>query len=183
VTIGTNQNSLTYACGLVFCHAKAPIKNTAALAHKLGDQAKSVGPERHSLAYEVLESFDDISGDLTEHRQRFLPAGTPVRELVIDPTQLNACWNALTAIRNSSEFPMRQLYRLCAAWKRAEDYRQAETRLRKACKDAAIDVDQVTKAFGNPVAWLHLLQMLPYLFAPPQPTPAGQSTTSTEVQS
>jgi hypothetical protein len=181
--VAGQREELTYACGLVFCHAKAPIKNTTALAHKLGDLAKAARPGVHSLAYEVLESFDDVSGDLEEHRQRFLPAGTPVGELVIDPTKLDGCWDLLTSIRNSTDLPIRQLYRLCAAWRRGEDYKAPQARLAKACEDSEINVAQIMHDFGDPVGWLHLLQMLPYLPLTPQPSAAAEIATTAEVQS
>jgi len=62
--------AVTYACGLAFCHTKAPIANVVKLAKRLGDAAKLTGKGTHRLAYEVLESFDDITSDFAEHRAK-----------------------------------------------------------------------------------------------------------------
>jgi hypothetical protein len=174
---GTDQ-LLTCGCGLVFCHAKAPIKNIAALAHRLGDIAKQTrsGKNVHCLAYEVLESYDDISGDLEGHRGRFLPASANVAELVINPTHLVEHWKTLAKIATLSEFPMRQLYMLTKQWRAGEDFKKQVDRLQAACKkDVAntIDTDALLNSFGDPHAWLHLLQMLPYL--------VGKTKSETEV--
>ena len=165
---GNSQTeTLTYGSGLVFCHAKAPIKNVMRLAHDLGDVAKDArGKDNvHRLAYEVLESFDDISGDLNEHRQRFLPTTATLADLVIDPAQLKDRWLPLTNLASSSDFPMRQLYRLVTAWRKDADgdLLAATGRIVRACDDAGIDYKPLLSAFGDPAGWLHLLQMLPYL--------------------
>ena len=74
--------------GLVFCHRNAPIKNIINLAHQLGDLAKkATGSAQHRIAYEVLESFDDVTGDLEAHRLRWLPKGEPAEKLLLDPTK------------------------------------------------------------------------------------------------
>ncbi|MCA8996356.1 MAG: hypothetical protein KDA80_05220, partial [Planctomycetaceae bacterium] len=177
VQVQDHTFDLTYGCGLVFCHMKAPIKNTSALAHRLGDAAKQARPGEHSLAYEVLESFDDISGDLDEHRRRFLPVGECLSSLVIDPTVLQSHWSTLTGLTTCSDFPMRQLYMLCSAWRKSASYdvdNAHAMRLRAACRSAGVDIDSVIDAFGDPVAWLHLLQMLPYLPTGDAQTAEGQ---------
>lgn len=162
VQVGDQTHDLTYGCGLVFCHMKAPIKNTSALAHKLGDLAKQAR-SGHSLAYEVLESFDDISGDLEAHRQRFLPLSAKTSSLVIDPSLLDTHWRTLVDIANCPDFPMRQLYMLCNNWRKGNDVEQHEDRLKRACSDSGIEIDGLITALGDPVGWLHLLQMMPYL--------------------
>lgn len=185
VKIGEQDEPLTYACGLVFCHAKAPIKNTSALAHKLGDLAKEARSEQHILAYEVLESYDDISGDLKTHRQRFLPTATPVGELVIDPTKLDVVWQTLIQIRQSTDFPMRQLYRLSSNWRKGAGFESPQARLFTACEKANIDVQSVLSAlspFGDPVGWLHLLQMLPYLTLTTEQSTSVQTGTTAGVR-
>ncbi len=119
---------LTYGCGLVFSHTKAPIKNIVRLAQDLGDISKQALPGENAIAYEVLESFDDISGDLEAHRAKFLPkkrlddqdglaAADDLRRLVIRASSLSANWQALNTIGKSREFPMRQLYLLTKAWR------------------------------------------------------------------
>jgi hypothetical protein len=174
VSIDGEDVSLSYGCGLVFCHVKAPIQNIIRLARDLGDAAKDVGREhnQHRLAYEVMESFDDVTGDLGEHRARFLPRGVPVSELVFDPARGPEFWNALRDIARAEDFPMRQLYRLNALWRDGEagaETRSCEARLRAS--EAGRAVEGFLRQLGDrPVAWLHLLQMLPYLPTAPEAT-------------
>ncbi|MEO8164584.1 MAG: hypothetical protein ABI619_04235, partial [Betaproteobacteria bacterium] len=136
VEVGGKKLPLTYGCGLVFCHAKAPIKNIAALAHRLGDLTKTArnGMDVHCLAYEVLESYDDISGDLETHRRRFLPQDADVSKLVINPAAIATHWKTLTKTAALSEFPMRQLYMLTKRWRAGEDFKTQVERLRSACQ-------------------------------------------------
>lgn len=174
---------LTYVCGLVFCHAKAPIRNITQLAHRLGDLAKQARGNQnvHRLAYEVLESYDDVSGDLETHRGRFLPENDDPVNLVIDPTRLQTCWKTLERIAApNSEFPMRQLYLLIQEWKRGGDFTKHESRLLCACEEclekdktagAELQLRQLFNAFPQPYAWLHLLQWLPYLSSSPDSKP------------
>ncbi|MEX1027909.1 MAG: hypothetical protein WD049_07875 [Candidatus Paceibacterota bacterium] len=167
-THNVQGHELTYGCGLVFCHAKAPIRNIIELAHRLGDLTKGAidGQNVHRLAYEVLESYDDISGDLDNHRRRFLPASQNISDLSINPSHLAACWDVLQRIASSSDFPMRQLYMLTKKWRKGEDFAQHEKRLKNACEDAGANVQHLLSTLGDPIAWLHLLQMLPYLPVP-----------------
>lgn len=165
---------LTYGCGLVFCHAKAPIKNITALAHRLGDLAKEsrAGANVHRLAYEVLESYDDISGDLGAHRKRFLPRGADLSSLILDPGQLfakdsdqSSAWDILQSVADCSDFPTRQLYMLTKAWRDGDQSARdaSEKRIRRVLGDSEIDVDRLLQRLGNPQGWGHLLQMLPYV--------------------
>ena len=160
---------ITYACGLVFCHTKAPIKNIVKLAkEKLGESSKNAGKQTHHLAYEVLESVDDITGDLEEHRSKWLPEKLkPVQDvdpdpLVFDPMLLTALVPALRAVATNGDFPTRQLYRLCKLWREDQDFADCIKRLK--ADDLKQPVETVLNAFGgSDIAWLHLLQMLPYI--------------------
>ncbi len=175
VKLNEKLTPLTYACGLVFCHTKAPIKNVIDLAKKLGDKAKKLNPKdanpdqlKHAIAYEVLESFDDVTNDLDEHRRKWLPRSLDVQQLLFTPPQQPTppqpdFWAALRAIAACPDFPMRQLYMLCKAWRKGEPTATHEKRLR----DNGAPLDTFLKQFPEEsVAWLHLLQMLPYTPTP-----------------
>jgi hypothetical protein len=156
------DQAVSYAGGLVFCHAKAPIKNVIALAKKIAEKAKDLrrSDDGHRLSYEVLESFDDITGDLDEHRGRWLPASVSVASLIFDPTK--PFWEPLQQIAENTEFPLRQLYMLCKAWRTGDAIEPYERRLKR--DKLHEPVTAFLNAFDNkPVAWLHLLQMLPYI--------------------
>ena len=69
---------LTHSAGLVFCHHNAPINRMAILADKLVNIAKcKTGDSGNFVAYQILESFDNIGGDIGDFRKKQVPG--PVR--------------------------------------------------------------------------------------------------------
>ena len=131
VKVNSETLDLTYGAGLVFCHSNAPIKNIIDLAHDhLGDKAKKAGESSsHRVAYEVLESFDDVTVELDDHRRQWLPKGYLLEKLVLDPVKLRQSWESLRQIAGSPDFPMRQLYMLVRAWRKGEDFQPHQSRL------------------------------------------------------
>lgn len=64
-----NKEALTHACGLVFCHHKAPISAISKLAKSLADKSKeeeSAFKGKDSLNWVVLESFDQAGSQLDQ---------------------------------------------------------------------------------------------------------------------
>ncbi|MCL0149207.1 hypothetical protein, partial [Klebsiella pneumoniae] len=95
--------------GLVFCGTKTPIHNVVKLARKLGDKAKDVAKREggNRLAYEVLESFDDVTSDFNEHRRKWLPPDLKTSDkdpLAFDPTLLKTLRSNLRTIAKSDDF-------------------------------------------------------------------------------
>lgn len=156
---------LTYAGGLVFCHANAPIKNVVSLAKRLGDAAKEVGG--HRLAYEVLESFDDISGDFDAHRRKWLPAGFQTQKLVLNPHHLTTLRTPLRQVAAGDDFPTRQLYRLAHAWRAGDTAGVTAAQKRLHACEVGQHLREIEATLGE-TAWLHLLNMLPYTPEVPQ---------------
>ncbi|MEM9943146.1 MAG: hypothetical protein AAF939_16400 [Planctomycetota bacterium] len=160
-----NDRQVAYACGVVFCNAKAPIKNGIRLARELGDLAKQA-TQSHGLAYEVLESFDDVTVQLAEHRKRFVPSGEEsVDQLVIQPQRLVKFWDRLIQLSQESQFPIRQLYRFVNAWihSKTSEMSESRSRLIDGCRDCGVNIDSYLSEWGEEVGWLHLLQIMPYL--------------------
>jgi hypothetical protein len=160
--------TMTYGGGLVFSHANAPIKNLTKLAYELADLAKTAGKSAngHRLAYEVLESLDDVTGELTIHRQRWLPKVEPLELLLLDPVRRDAkkasFEHYLGELAGNRDLPMRQLYLLCQKWRNGKETQEHRQRIAMAvgeptCKSIEAFFD------GSMVAWLHVLQMLPYV--------------------
>ena len=67
------QQRMTHSLGVVFCHNNTPIRQVSSLAHSLSDFAKRTGKERpldtrfegkDLIAYQILESFDHVGGDV-----------------------------------------------------------------------------------------------------------------------
>jgi len=161
-----SDERLSYSGGLVFCNAKAPIQNIITLAIRLADLAKKDSRvsdmPKHALAYEVLESFDDIPGDLKKHRERWLPENVDVHELILDPKR--TIWEPLRKIAAMQEFPMRQLYNWCRGWRegKTEAREKAEKRMESKVQEAKLD-KEFKEIITSDVDYLHLLQMLPYI--------------------
>ncbi len=167
VDIGSDSIPVTYAAGLVFCNAKAPIKNVIGLAHRLGDAAKDAAKKinkdalPHRLAYEVLESIDDVQGDLDDYRRKWLPAGYDPAGLTLDAARPQSFWDAVRSVAGADDFPMRQLYAAGRAWRAGEPLDRPKERMDKSKSRDALDA--VRSEFLDPgLAYLHLLQMLPY---------------------
>lgn len=155
---------LSYGCGLVFCNLKAPIQTIITLAQTIADLAKAAGRATNTsrLAYEVMESFDDVAGPLDQHRRKWLPKDTAASALLFDPSQLSKLWEALRAIAKCKDFPRRQLHMLIHAWRTGKPFADHTKRL-LAC-EVKTELETVRAGLGHSdVAWLHLLQMLPYL--------------------
>ena len=181
VAVLGQKYELTYGCGLTFCHAKAPIKNVMTLAKSLGDVAKDASPNSNRLAYEVLESVDDVCNDLEDHRKRFVPRGSSTAELVVDPSSLSKHWELLNSVATSRDFPRRQLYTHVKNWRAGGAIEKSEKRLETGLGDAIeeastssvpLTTEQITQQlnnfkhdFGQQVCWLHLQQVIPYLLS------------------
>ncbi len=173
-------NNVSYSCGLVFCNAKAPIKDVIHLAKEgLAEEAKDVARkiDQHRLSYAVLESFDNIN-NLREHRRRSLPTTSTesMSCFPLDPTKLSVIWDSLIRIARSNEFPMRQLYMLCKAWRTASSKEMNAARNRLLACEMGRYFEAVEKELrldkssadiiSNGMAWLNLLEMLPYIVPP-----------------
>ena len=168
VTVVGHAHELTYACGLVFCHMNAPIGNITRLAHELGDQAKRTQGQQSQIAYEVLESYDDIAGDLDTHRNRFVPQASAAQEnatdcLLINPACLSQVLPGMQALASSSDFPQRQLYRLVSNWRKGSSTDNEVRRLTEAMTSMNLCLEDVLPAPDDSASWQHLLQMLPYI--------------------
>jgi len=164
IVLRGETKTLSYACGLVFSNAKAPIKNVRILAKdKLGEAAKRVGraDNVHRLAYEVLESFDDISGDFDKYRKKWLPPMTSISQLVLDPTR--KIWEPLRKLAGTEEFPMRQLYNCVKAWRQEDQTKKSKAIKRLETADPEKELQQF---ISGEVDYLHLLQMIPYTSVP-----------------
>ena len=149
----------SYKAGLAFCHYNAPIQGVLRVAHSLADQAAHESESR--LAYETLESQDDDGGDFERGWKRWLPEGEPKERLLLTARQLKGIEEPLRVIAASSDFPTRQLYMLVHAWRKNGSIAPHEKRL-LGC-EVGDAVETFRAAIGSEAAWLHLLQMLPYI--------------------
>jgi hypothetical protein len=162
---GGGTLDLTYACGLVFCRAKDPIDMIKDLALQLGKIAKAACSTDHRLAYEVLESRDQINSDLLAYRRGFGPVNAGDDYLVINPVSLDNCWEDFGKLEQCESLPIRQLYKVWDFLRKGQPITVPANRVREACREAGIEasLDRFLNAFGGQAAWIHLVQMIPYL--------------------
>lgn len=112
---------LTHACGVVFCHHNAPIKEIRNLAHKLADNAKkhlktdSGGepPKSHEqgnvIQYLALESFDNITQSMETFSKRYYNV-PDLSALMINTSELYSLEKSLKTI--IKYFPHTKVYEI-----------------------------------------------------------------------
>jgi hypothetical protein len=106
---------LTHAGGIVFCHHNAPIHKITALAKSLAGLAKeSLDPGSHAtgdlFAYQVLESFDYVAGDLEDFRKTRVPKGGSAVELLVSAVGMGEVKAHFETLRR--DFPRSKLHQI-----------------------------------------------------------------------
>jgi hypothetical protein len=188
---------LTFGAGLVFCHHNAPINRITRLAHDLGNLAKieryegekKVKAQRNQFAYEILESFDHIGRDLSDHRRERAPvavadesasrAGDAGR-MTLSGDSMDEVGRFVSALKPS--VPRRKLSQLAlllfAPPGEAEAAREAGGRIAALTEDvraavghdaaaaaalAAFVESQAREGKGEETAWAHLAELWDYV--------------------
>lgn len=159
---------LTHACGVIFCHHKAPIHRMRALAEDLAGLAKAKSRDEDLVAYEVLESYDDVGESLERYRGERCPKGIDATKLVLDPRRIQSAVRAFTRLRG--ELPARQLHAAAQALtgearqKPPSPRARVEPWLPESLRPALEELLGALGAIGGErVAWFHLSQLRDYL--------------------
>lgn len=175
---------LKHAAGLVFCHHNAPIQRVVALAKSLAEKAKDLDRTESLFAYQVLESFDYIAGDLDDYRKTRVPAGESVEKLILradDMSALDAPFHTL-----KTRFPRNKLHEIVLALttKRSPDAHDVkpEDLIRETVDDTfpgdASPLESVQRSFGGgTTAWAHIAELWDYIPSP-RPAIASQEVTA-----
>ena len=163
----------------MLCHHDAPITRIRALAQDLANHGKALlakDPERRFLesgdvvAYEVLESFDHLGGEVEAHREKRLCAtGCQPFDMLLTPTRLKrlAAFAADLAAAPGA-LPRRQSKRLAQRLHAGgvADPTFIEAKERLEAEQPAFWTDARRAAlettFG-PALWLHLDALFDYL--------------------
>lgn len=156
---------LHHACGVVFCHHKAPIHRMRRLAEELAGLAKDKDRGADLVAYEVLESYDDVGEDLAGFRRRRCPPGVEPGELILPPERISRAQRLTARLR--SAWPARQVHAAArATLTRRETVDDPGVRSALAAEDHAV-LDELLASLGSPkrrdLAWLHLVELADYL--------------------
>ncbi|HID99178.1 MAG TPA: hypothetical protein EYP59_02670 [Thiotrichaceae bacterium] len=171
------DKSLTHAAGLVFCHHNAPIHRIRGLAYQLGDLAKAkkdnqgnqIGREANYVAYDVLESFDNVGLDLEGIRQkRCDDLQLDSQNLILPGKQLAEILNAMDTVKQA--IAKSRIYNIVQALQQAS--KTQEKLIHKAKAD--LNTSQQKQAFetlcqffGKKATFLHLVELWDYIEAIP----------------
>lgn len=104
-----NKAPLTHSAGIVFCNAKTPVQHMVRLADDLVIQCKKQSKNDvydDMIAYEVLESFDNIESDIDSAWSRRIsndPNSSVAKELVLGPDYLNRICALIREVRKKIE--------------------------------------------------------------------------------
>jgi hypothetical protein len=165
---------VTHAAGLVFCNHKAPIQRMIKLAEDLCHAAKA-DKSRNLVAFQVLESFDFMGGDLEGFREGLLPGHE--KELVL-------VWDAMDKIPEAfaklkAAIPRKQVYKAAQeahegtlAYKK-DAHGKPPCVLTDEAGSAGVDIAALKACLGasDEVFWYHVRELWDYI-----PKPAARST-------
>ncbi len=162
---------LHHAAGLVFCHAKAPIRRITKLAEALTGLAKAVGKARDNprstAAYQVLESFDLAPESFAAFRAKRSPAGA-AEQLIVDGGNARQLAESIQTL--GSALPRGKVYRAVAELAKEPPGGRAEIAeieiLRGIAKANGVEtaLAELEQASASPAAaWFHLAELWDYL--------------------
>lgn len=163
-----NERKLTYKAGLVFCKHHAPIRRVLELAGALASMAKKRRrpdlENRNVFAYQVLESFDHIGGDLEtfrKDRRRILP-GTVLSDQILPGDQMKEIADAMAPVLDA--FPRTKLHEIVKLKMlgREDQASEEKNRLLRNTREVTNDYEDVERLLGQ-AHWMHLLDLSDYL--------------------
>ncbi|MDH4319384.1 MAG: hypothetical protein OEV64_13410, partial [Desulfobulbaceae bacterium] len=158
-----DDNILTNAAGLVFCHHNAPIKQVTDLAHNLAEIAKDRSRENNLLAYQVLESFDHMGTALRDIRAQRCPPSVDNDELIISGESMAEVQPVVRAIKEL--LPKRRLHNLVRLLY-ANDMEKVVDLVEEIEKEKLLkpELAKLTPCFGEGCGkYLHLLELWDYI--------------------
>lgn len=157
---------LTHAAGLVFCHYKAPIHEITKLAKELGELAKGKSREANYVAYQILESFNDVGENLESFRNKLCgESDLKSDDLIVSGNEMGKALSAMEPIKRA--IPKGRVYAIVQALLHApteanELIADAEMQLKNASVQE--DFDKLRDCFGeNKAFWLHLIELWDYI--------------------
>lgn len=172
---------LTHAGGMVFCHRNAPISRITNMAIQLADQAKDRAKQsgnslQNLFAYQVLESFDHIdSRNLEDFREKRVPHGCGLGELVLAGESMAEADNALRKLKAQEAFPKGKLHQIVRELLYGSTTAAADTiagvRNDLKADQKAIDaLEKLESCLGPSDAWwVHTLELWDYIGLDPIP--------------
>jgi len=169
--LAEKSEDLTHSAGVVFCHHNAPIHRIKKLAEDLTNKAakarkddKGVVDKGNWVAYQVLESYDYVAGDLLEFRRSYLPEKVHLDNILIDGTKMSEI-DPKSIAKLKENISRKKLFKLVQS-----AISQDEEKTIKAIKEFEDSLGEqdhnILNEFGNSggiVKWIHLLQLWDYI--------------------
>lgn len=176
---------LTHSAGLVFCKHNAPIHRIKNLAQDLAETCKDIEKdnfcEKHDewtesfpasakgnyFAFQVLESFDNIHGDLSEYRQKICPPKIHNGALIVDGIKMDNIQGKIQTIKNDEKFSRGRLHGIVKDLVAGRGSYAAHNiqKLTEAISPHTQTVlDELGKLFtGNTSRWLQISELWDYI--------------------
>lgn len=158
-----DDNILTNAAGLVFCHHNAPIKQVTDLARNLAELAKDRSRDENLLAYQVLESFDHMGTALRDIRAQRCPPSVDNDELIISGESMAEVQPVVKTIKH--HMPKRQLHGL-VRYLYANEVEKAQNLINEFKNDEVLkqELPKLETCFGEGCGkYIHLLELWDYI--------------------
>jgi len=158
-----NQELLTHAAGIVFCHHNAPIHRIKELAHNLAELAKDKSRKESFFAYQRLESFDHIGKDIYAYINDTYGGRVKPVDLVLSGANMLGIAENIRILKNN-DFSKSGMYRIVQAIISGSD--DVNDIAKKIAKSA--EVEKALKNLegllnGEKAMWLHLAELWDYI--------------------
>ncbi len=159
---------LTHSAGLVYCHHNAPIHRIKTLAHDLAEVCKKksvVGEKGNYFAYQVLESFDHITGDVGKYLAN-VSIDNSVRSMILDGPSMGEIAQQIGELKNDSDFARGRVYTIVKALC-SGNIETADTEIDKINKtinkDSVLTLEQLSKLLHENNRWMHIADLWNYI--------------------
>jgi hypothetical protein len=164
------DKKLTHSAGLVFCHHNAPIRRIKQLAHGLAEVCKNeklFGTKGNYFAYQVLESFDHITGDVEAYLQKRSVSGD-ARSMILEGAKMGEIGgDNIAVLKADDDFARGKLHDIVKALRSGKQEEGATEEIEKIRKAAGEEsrnaLDNLKTLLHGNNSWLHIADLWDYI--------------------
>jgi hypothetical protein len=162
------NEELTHSAGLVFCHHNAPIHRIKALAHDLAEVCKNadvIGKKGNYFTYQVLESFDCITGDVAAFLRK-KSIGDSACPMILAGSDMPGIAGNVSKIKNDGEFARGRLHSIVTKLRTGDEEGSAEEirKIYAACGEGTGEIFRnLESQLHGQNSWLHLADLFDYV--------------------
>lgn len=161
--------SLTHSAGLVFCHHNAPIHRIKALAHDLAEVCKDkqiFADKGNYFAYQVLESFDHLSGNVADYLKKMSVDDNP-RSMILAGKDMAAVAGTFAEVKEDDAFARGRLHGIVKAFRNGkgdEAKNETEKLMNAVAGETRDKLDSLPRLLnGEAHRWLHICDLWDYV--------------------